>query len=293
MSSRDRFGVTVDILGKRDTFMLSLDGRELTQAFAGYTEQDLRNLENTESRNFTMSFRIPDKSAVAASSLKSAYLAVFSLLGRPGGYSYVQGDALTPIRQRFLEPPNGGDLGQYVIKAPDDGSLKDIILASEPLSCWIVKIARHLVILPLSGDSQTSQPLRELRRLCEGQLLEVTGLASWSFATFGTFGTVPVHLAGADTAESLVGLGISATLSNGRPLEGTCINHSGESATLLCPVSEISSAGIDMAWPTEVVSPPRVPITRDGMDTPSSASMQIVARLGRRTRCARFDGRCR
>ena len=280
MSAHDRFGVTVDILGKRDTFMLSLDGRELTQAFAGYTEQDLRNLENTESRSFTMSFRIPDKRAVAASSLKSAYLTVFSLLGRPVGYSYVRGDALTPIRERFLEPLNDRDIDQYVIEAPDDGSLKDIMLVSQPLPCWIVRVAGHLVILPLSADSQTSQPLQELRGLGEGQFLDITGLASWSFSTFGTFGTVPVHLAGADTTKSLVGLRIRCTLSNGLPLEGTCINHSGESATLLCPVPEISRAGMDLVWSTEVVPPHRVPVTRGRMDTPRPpASIQFVARL--------------
>ena len=83
MSAHDRFGVTVDILGKRDTFMLSLDGKELTPPFAGHSKQDWRDLEKTASRSFTMSVRIPDHKAVAASSLKSAYLAVFSLLGRP------------------------------------------------------------------------------------------------------------------------------------------------------------------------------------------------------------------
>ena len=81
MRAQHRFGVTVDILGKRDTFMLSLDGKELTPPFAGYSKQDWQNLENTESRNFTMSISIPDNKAVAASSLKSAYLALFSLLG--------------------------------------------------------------------------------------------------------------------------------------------------------------------------------------------------------------------
>ena len=234
MRARDRFGVTVDILGKRDTFMLSLDGKALTPPFAGYSKQDWRGLENTESRSFTMSIRAPDDKAVAASSLKSAYLAVFSLLGPPGGYSYIRGDALTPIRQRIMEPLNDGAIGEYVIKAPDDVSLKDIMLASEPLSCWILKIAGHLVVLPLSGDSRTSQPLRELQRLSGGQPLAIAGLASWSFSKFGAFGTVPVHLAGADTAKSLVGLRIGGTLPNGRPLEGTCISHSGESATLLC-----------------------------------------------------------
>ena len=247
MSAHDRFGVTVDILGKRDTFMLSLDGKELTPPFAGYSKQDWRDLENTESRSLTMSIRIPDRKAVAVSSLKSAYLAVFSLLGPSGGYSYVRGDALTPVRQQITEPLKDGVIGEYVIKAPDDVSLKDIMLVSEPLSCWILKIADHLVVLPLSGDSRTSQPLREVQELSGGQPLDIEVPASWSFSTFGTFGTVPVHLAGADTAKSLIGLNIGGTLPNGRRLEGTCIGHSGESATLLCPGPAISRAGMDLA----------------------------------------------
>ena len=247
MRARDRFGVTVDILGKRDTFVLSLDGKAVTPPFAGYSKQDWRDLENTESRRFTMSMRIPDAKAVATSSLKSAYLAVFSLLGPPGGYSYVRGDALTPIRQRIMEPLKDGAIGEYVIDAPDDVAPKDIMLASEPLSCWIVKIAGHLVVLPLSGDSRTSQPSSELQELSGGQPLDVEVCASWSFSAFGAFGTVPVHLAGADTATSLVGLQIRGTLPNGCRLEGTCISHSGESATLLCPGPPISRAGIDLA----------------------------------------------
>ena len=247
MRAQDRFGVTVDILGKRDTFMLSLDGKALTPPFAGYSKQDWWDLENTGSRTFTMSIRIPDVKAVAASSLKSAYLAVFSLLGPPGGYSYIRGDALTPIRERITEPLKDGVISDYVIKAPDDVSLDDIMLASEPFSCWILKIAGHLVFLPLSGDSRTSQPLRELQRLSGGQPIEIASPASWSFSTFGAFATVPVHLAGADTAKSLVGLHIAGNLPNGRQLGGTCISHSGESARLLCPGMAIGRAGADPA----------------------------------------------
>ena len=190
-----------------------------------------------------MSFTIPDAKAVAASSLKSAYLAMFSLLGPRGGYSYVLGDALTPIRQRIVKPLKTGAIGEYVIKAKApyveivnrDVSFKDIMLVSEPLPCWILKIADHLVVLPLTGDSRISQPLRELLSLGGGQPFTILSPAYWSFSTFGASYTVSVRLAGADTAKSLVGLRIRGTLPNGRPLAGVCISHSGESATLLCP----------------------------------------------------------
>ena len=61
--------------------MLSSDGKALTTPFAGFSKQDIRDLENSESRSFTMSIQIPHAGAIAASSLKSAYLALFSLLG--------------------------------------------------------------------------------------------------------------------------------------------------------------------------------------------------------------------
>ena len=123
------------------------------------------------------------------------------------------------------------------------------MLVSEPISCWVLKIAGHLVVLPLSGDSRIDQPLRELQRLGGGQPLTISGLVSWPFSTFGAFGTVPVHLAGAGTAKSLVCLHIRGTLPNGRPLEGTCISHSGESATLLGPGEAIRRAGIAASSP--------------------------------------------
>ncbi len=214
--------------------MLSREGKALSPPFAGFSAKDWQDLENSESRTFTMSIRIPDAKAVAASSLKSAYLATFALLGQHGGYSYVRGSALAPIRERLMDPLKHSALGEYVIGAPDDVALKDISLVSSPLTCWMLKITDHLVFLPLLGDSRITQPLKELGKLGEGLPLEITGLASWSFSSFGTHNTVGVHLAGADTAKSLVGLNIHGTLPNGRPLEGTCVRHAGESATLLC-----------------------------------------------------------
>ena len=205
MHARDRFGVTVDILGKRDTFMLSRSGEALTPPFAGFSGQDLRQLENSESRSFTMSFKTPDPRAVAASSLKSAYLAIFSLLAAPGGCSYARDDAVAPVRRRFMQPFDHDDLGDYALPVPDNISPPDIALASHPLACWIVRIGSQLVFLPLGGADQTRRPLQKLHQSHAGQWLTVTCRASWVFSNFGTFGTVPVHLKGADTVESLIG----------------------------------------------------------------------------------------
>ena len=235
IGGQDRFGVTVDILGKRDTFMLSLEGKALTPPFGGYSKRDFQDLKNSASRKFSMTIRIPNAKDVAASSLKSAYLALFSLLGQHGGYAYAQGGALMPIRQRIMDPLKDNTIGEYVIKAPDDLSLKDIALVSEPLPCWVVKITDHLVVLPISGNSRITQPLKEFERLGKGDAIMLSGSASWRFSKFGAFQAVPVHLPGADAGNSLLGFGVRGTMPNGRPLEGTCISHRGESAMLLCP----------------------------------------------------------
>ncbi len=241
MTAQDRFGVTVDILGKRDTFMLSLEGKALTRPFGGYSIQDIRDWENSGSRKFTMSIRIPNSGAVASSALKSAYLALFSLLGQHGGYAYAQGGAATPIRQRIMTPPKHGALDEYVIKAPGDVTLNDISLVNKPLPCWVLKIASHLVLLPLTNDGPGNSPLKDLGRVGQGCPIVLSGRASWSFSDFGAFDTAPVHLvgpirgAGVETGESLLGLRIGGVMPNSRSLEGACIFHAGEYATLLFP----------------------------------------------------------
>ena len=250
MQSRDwsEYGITA--LGKRRKFRLSHDGKQLTHPFAGLSDQDLQVLQ-TRSTEFTIEIRFTNEKFAAISSLKSAYVAMFSLLGSTGGYLYVQGDALTPVRQQILEPLHYEDMNDYVTKMPDGVPLNDIMLVNEPLSCWMVKVADHLVFLPLSGDSLTSQPLKELKHSYGEQFAMIKGIASWSFSKFGEFRTVSVHLPGADTAQSLVGLLISGTLPNGRSLDGTCVSHSGEAATILCPVSAIIRAGIGRKNPRQ------------------------------------------
>ena len=57
MTTRDRFPVTVDILGKRDTFMLSREGKALSVPFAGYSKRDWKMLDSSPSRQFTMSLK--------------------------------------------------------------------------------------------------------------------------------------------------------------------------------------------------------------------------------------------
>ena len=199
---RERVPVTVNILGKRDTFMLSLDGKPLTQPFGGYSRQDFERLANSPAKRFSMSVRVPSRKAVAASSLKAAYLALFSLLGRQAGYDYVRGNALAPIRQLMIEPPRDGAIGRYVTKAPENLPDPDIFLISEPVPSWLVRVESDMVMLPLSGESATSTPLWDWRKRNGDEAVPITAPVSWMFQSFGALHTINVHLAGAGQGRS-------------------------------------------------------------------------------------------
>ena len=88
--------------------------------------------------------------------------------------------------------------------------------------------------LPLAGDGPESAPLWQWHKQTGSDGVLVTGLASWTFQTFGALRAVNAHLSGADKVESLLGRVISGKLPNGQRLKGTCVAHTGESAVLLC-----------------------------------------------------------
>ena len=234
-----RFPVTVDIMGKRDTFILSPDGKALTPPFAGYSKRDLQMLQNSPSRQFTMSVKIPSPAGVAASALKAAYLALFSLLGPGDGYDYIRGDGLLPVRRIIVDPLGDHPIRSYVWEAPTETPDSDILLISQPVPCWVVKIANQLVNLPLAGHSPGGAPLWLWHKLTGSDRAVIVGHASWTFQTFGALRAVHVHLPGADEMESLIGRIITGTLPNTQRLRGTCVRHEGESAILLCNVRTV------------------------------------------------------
>ena len=227
--------VTVDVMGKRGAFTLADDGTPITTPFRQFTARDF-----SRAPNFTMGVRLIDPRAVAASSLKAAYLAVFSLLGSVEGYRYVRGSALQGIRQRILNPRQYDDLGKFLFNAPANAPAGDIFLVHEPVPCWMVKTRtrkqERFVVLPLGGDSTTGEPLWDWRRRAGARTAQIVGNATWTFQTFGALQTIRVHLSGADRMDSLVGRTIQGILPDGRPERGICIRHVGESATLLCTV---------------------------------------------------------
>ena len=112
-------------------------------------------------------FRIkqPKSHHVAVSWLRSAYLLVFSLLGRQG-YRYAQSPALQPIREQIMNPDEErikGALGGVVsgVDFPVDPVVDPVILlsAGHELSCWAVKMGDESVLLPCGGSIERFRQL--------------------------------------------------------------------------------------------------------------------------------------
>ena len=243
-AKKDRFPVTIDIMGKKDTFIISPQGKALTPPLRGFTSEDIARLKASPSRQFTMRISVPDPTLVAASALKSAYLAMFSLFEQTGGYNYVGGAALRPIRQLIRDPfPHASaSAGSYVTAVPKDDIPPDadIMLVTDPHPCWVVRVHDHHVFLPLDWDGTERAPLKEWYVSKHGSKefrLEV--MEYWPFRSFGTLTTVPVHLQGADRVESLVGRTVDCRPPGGELLRGVCVRHNGESAVLLCGEREV------------------------------------------------------
>ena len=225
--------VTVDIQGKKDSFYITLDGKERTPAFGGFKREDIRNLKNSRSGQFTMSIGIPNQEAVATSWLKTGYLAIFCLLGPSRGYDYARSRSAVTIRNQILNPLNQKVAGKYVMDGTENTPDADILLVDEPTPCWMVIVGKKIVVLPCSGESTDAAPLEALNNRFSGKAVEFRGKSSWAFQTFGSFRSIDVHLAGADKMASLLGMTVGGNLLSGKPVEGTCIRHEGESATLL------------------------------------------------------------
>lgn len=101
-------------------------------------------------------FRIkrPNSHHVAVSWLRSAYLLVFSLLGREG-YRYAQSPALQPVREQIMNPD------EVRIKGSLSGEVSGVDFPVDPvillnpgheLPCWAVKMGDKSVILPCGGS---------------------------------------------------------------------------------------------------------------------------------------------
>ena len=102
--------------------MLSPQGKELTPPFKGFTKDDFERLRQIRWRVSPCPSEVSDPRLVAVSSIKSAYLALFSLFGSTGAYDYVGGRALVDVRRLLLDPVRyaNQEARKYVQSVPED-----------------------------------------------------------------------------------------------------------------------------------------------------------------------------
>ena len=124
-----------------------------------------RGAELDANKGIRFKIKQPKSHHVAVSWLRSAYLLVFSLLGRQG-YRYVQSPALQPIREQIMNPDEErikGALGGVVsgVDFPVDPVVDPVILlsAGHELSCWAVKMGDKSVLLPCGGSIERFRQL--------------------------------------------------------------------------------------------------------------------------------------
>ena len=124
----------------------------------------------------------PQWDRVAVSWVRSAYLMVFSLLGK-GGYRYAESEAVRPIREQLLNP----DEDLEVCSLWDLSSLsksKNLIVMRrrEDPSCWVVKVDRIGVMLPQGG---TTEKQLEVTALPDQITIKRRNLLAWKSTKFG------------------------------------------------------------------------------------------------------------
>ena len=109
------------------------------------------------SKGITLTEKQPPSNHLTVSWLRSAYLLVFSLLGK-SGYRYAESEAIQPIREQIMKPDNEFvpsllfDLSS--LQAP-----KELILLNKGQQpfCWIVKIEQHGCVIAAWWCGKTLQ----------------------------------------------------------------------------------------------------------------------------------------
>lgn len=131
---------------------------------------------------FTLRWFEPKPTAILLGLLKSAYLMVFSLLGKVAGYRYARGEAVSSIRQQLLSPEK--ELARPLVFACDTAnprSAEHAVRLWTEYQCWAVKIRTALVILPPGGS------ITRYRRLAEAidPLATRGSTVEWTAPRFG------------------------------------------------------------------------------------------------------------
>ena len=119
---------------------------------------------------------------VAVSWLRSAYLMVFSLLGK-GGYRYAESEAIRPIRAQLMSPDEDVEPCSLWDLSPLSKSKNLIVMKRRELpSCWVVKVDKVGVMLPQGGTSERQKKVTELP---DQITIERRNVLAWKPAKFG------------------------------------------------------------------------------------------------------------
>ena len=156
-----------------------LDGQEIVLLTKGK-----RGAVWDPSKGITMSTVRPPWNQVKVSELRSAYLMVFSLLGR-GGYRYAESEAIRPIREQIMKPDEElvpCPLWSLPASKLRMASKNLIIMKRNRPVCWIAKIGNRCVLLPHAG---TAKHYNEVVELPDRVTREHKGLVGWSPVKFG------------------------------------------------------------------------------------------------------------
>ena len=141
------------------------------------------------SKGITLTIKQPQPNRVAVSLLRSAYLLVFSLLGRVG-YRYAESEAVRPIREQIMKPEDElvpsllCDVSR--LKAPNE-----LIIMNnwQRPFCWLVKIGNMGVFLPHGGTAEHYRAVLEMP-----DQIKPIGLLGWHPSKFGTNGLFDLSL---------------------------------------------------------------------------------------------------
>ena len=105
----------------------------------------------TADTKFQISCNLPKPRFAVVSHLKSAYLAVFSLLGQYG-YRYAESRALLPVRQQIMNPREEVIREHFACKAGDCTVEGNAVIMNREQQHWAVKVEDCIVLLPRGGD---------------------------------------------------------------------------------------------------------------------------------------------
>ena len=181
------------------------------------------------SKGITLTIKRPRPNHTAVSWLRSAYLLVFSLLGR-SGYRYAESEAIRPIREQIMNPDD--ELLPWLLC--DVSRLRlpnELIIMNnwKQLFCWIVKVGSMGVFLP---HGSTSNHCREVLKMPD-QIVP-TEFRGWHPAAFGKSVSCELTLHEDSTHANADLFGHELTIPSGE-LERQCIvvNQQGLVCTIM------------------------------------------------------------